>query len=62
MNVNKINKCFKNCYIYDRQFSLTELIIMTDFQKISYTDYYQSSNFYESKFFSQCYAIPRFDN
>ena len=62
MNVNEINECFKNGYIHDCPFYTTEPIIMIDPQKISYTDYYQSYNFYESKFSSQCYYIPGFDN
>ena len=31
-------------------------------KKINYTNYYQSYDFYESKFHSQCYSIPGFDN
>ena len=62
MNVNEINECFKNGYIHNCLFYTTEPIIMIDPRKISYTDYYQSYNFYESKFHSQCYSIPGFDN
>ena len=54
MNANETHECFKNGYIHDCIFYTTEPIIIIDPQKLSYTDYYQSYKFYESKFHSQC--------
>ena len=54
MNVNEANDCSKNGYIYDCLFYTTEPIIIRDPRKISYTNYYQSFNFYECKFHTQC--------
>ena len=51
MNVQEINECFKNGYIHDSLFYTIEKGGMQiDPRKISYTNYYQSYDFYESKF------------
>ena len=51
MNVQKINECFKNGFIHDALFYTIEKGGMQiDPRKISYTDYYQSIDFFESKF------------
>jgi hypothetical protein len=51
MDVSQINECFKNGYIPDSLFYTIEKGGMQiDPRKISYTDYYQSYDFYESKF------------
>ena len=51
MNVSDINKCFKNGYIHDSLFyNIEKDIISIDPRKISYNNYYQSFDFYESKF------------
>ena len=51
MNVNEINESFKNGFIPDCLFYTIEKGGMQiDPRKISYTDYYQSVDFYESKF------------
>ena len=51
MNVQEINECFKNGYIHDSLFYTIEKGWMQiDPRKISYTNYYQSYDFYESKF------------
>ena len=51
MNVQDINECFKNGYIHDSLFYTIEKGGMQiDPRKISYTNYYQSYDFYESKF------------
>ena len=51
MNVSEINECFKNGYIHDSLFYTIEKDkISIDPRKISYNNYYQSFDFYESKF------------
>jgi len=51
MNVQEINECFKNGYIHDALFYTIEKDkIKIDPRKISYTEYYQSIDFYENKF------------
>ena len=51
MNVSEINECFKNGYIHDSLFYTIEKgKISIDPRKISYNNYYQSFDFYESKF------------
>ena len=51
MNVSEINECFKNGYIHDSLFYTIEKDkISIDPRKISYNNYYQSYDFYESKF------------
>ena len=51
MNVNEINESFKNGFIPDCLFYTIEKGSMQiDPRKISYNDYYQSYDFYESKF------------
>ena len=51
MNVSEINECFKNGFIHDALFYTIEKGGMQiDPRKISYTDYYQSIDFFESKF------------
>ena len=51
MNVNEINESFKNGFIPDCLFYTIEKGRMQiDPRKISYNDYYQSYDFYESKF------------
>ena len=51
MNVSQINECFNNGFIHDSLFYTIEKGGMQiDPRKISYTDYYQSYDFYESKF------------
>ena len=51
MNVSQINECFKNGYIHDSLFyNIEKDIISIDPRKISYNNYYQSYDFYESKF------------
>jgi len=51
MNVSEINECFKNGYIHDSLFYTIEKDkISLDPRKISYNNYYQSYDFYESKF------------
>ena len=51
MNISEINECFKNGYIHDSLFYTIEKVkISIDPRKISYNNYYQSYDFYESKF------------
>jgi len=51
MNVSEINECFKNGFIHDALFYTIEKGgLQIDPRKISYTDYYQSYEFFESKF------------
>jgi hypothetical protein len=51
MNISEINDSFKNGYIPDCLFYNVEKDkVNIDPRKISYTDYYQSYDFYESKF------------
>ena len=51
MDVQEINECFKNGFIPDCLFYTVEKGGMQiDPRKISYTNYYQSYDFYESKF------------
>ena len=51
MNISEINECFKNGYIHDSLFYTIEKDkVSIDPRKISYTDYYQSIDFYENKF------------
>ena len=51
MDINQINECFKNGYIHDALFYTIEKDKLSiDPRKISYTDYYQSIDFYENKF------------
>ena len=51
MNISEINECFKNGFIHDALFYTIEKDkINIDPRKISYTDYYQSIDFYENKF------------
>ena len=63
MNISEINECFKNGFIHDCLFYTIEKGAMQiDPRKISYTDYYQSYDFYESKFKGADYSsIPGFD-
>ena len=51
MNVQEINNSFNNGYIPDcLYFGIEKGAMQIDPRKISYTDYYQSYEFYESKF------------
>ena len=51
MNISEINDSFKNGFIPDCLFYTVEKErVNIDPRKISYTDYYQSYDFYESKF------------
>jgi Fe-S-cluster formation regulator IscX/YfhJ len=51
MNISEINNSFKNGYIPDSLYwNIEKDRIQIDPRKISYTDYYQSYDFYESKF------------
>ena len=51
MNVQEINECFKNGYIHDSLiYTIEKGGMQIDPRKISYTNYYQSYDFYESKF------------
>ena len=51
MNVSEINECFKNGYIHDSLFYTIEKDkISIDPRKINHNNYYQSFDFYESKF------------
>ena len=51
MNIQEINDCFNNGFIHDSLFYTIEKGgIQIDPRKISYTSYYQSYDFYESKF------------
>jgi hypothetical protein len=61
MNISEINECFKNGYIHDALFYTIEKDkINIDPRKISYNNYYQSYDFYESKF-KDISSIPGFD-
>ena len=63
MDIQEINNCFNNGFIPDCLFYTVEKGGMQiDPRKISYTDYYQSYDFYESKFKGADYSsIPGFD-
>ena len=62
MNVNEINESFKNGFIPDCLFYTIEKGGMQiDPRKISYTNYYQSYDFYESEFKGDYSSIPDFD-
>ncbi len=62
MNISEINNSFKNGYIPDCLFySIEKNDVNIDPRKISYTDYYQSFDFYESKFNADYSTIPGFD-
>ena len=62
MNISEINNSFKNGYIPDCLFYTIEKDnVYIDQRKISYTDYYQSYDFYESKFEGDYSTIPGFD-
>ena len=51
MNISEINECFKNGFIHDALFYTIEKDkVSIDPRKISYTDYYQSIEFFENKF------------
>ena len=59
MNIQEINNCFGHGFIQDCLFYTIEKGGMP--RKISYTDYYQSYEFYESKFDKNYSLIPGFD-
>ena len=62
MNISEINNSFKNGYIPDSLYwNIEKDRIQIDPRKISYTDYYQSYDFYESKFEGDYSTIPGFD-
>ena len=62
MNIQEINNSFSNGYIPDCLFFTIEKgVIQIDPKKISYTDYYQSYEFYESKFNGNYSSILGFD-
>ena len=62
MDIQEINDCFNNGFIPDCLFYTIEKgSIQIDPRKISYTDYYQSYDFYESKFKGDYSSIPGFD-
>ena len=61
MDISEINECFKNGYIHNSLFYSIEDKISIDPRKINYTNYYQSYDFFENKFSSECYSIPGFD-
>jgi hypothetical protein len=62
MNIQEINNCFDHGFIPDCLFYTIEKGGMQiDPRKISYTDYYQSYEFYESKFDKNYSLIPGFD-
>ena len=63
MDIQDINNAFDNGFIPDCLFYTIEKGgIQIDPRKISYTDYYQSYDFYESKFKGADYSsIPGFD-
>ena len=62
MNISEINECFENGYIPDSLFySIEKGGMQIDPRKISYTSYYQSYDFYESKFKGDYSSIPGFD-
>ena len=61
MNINEINNSFKNGYIPDCLFYAIEKdVVNIDPRKITYTNYYQSYDFYESKFQGDYSTIPVF--
>ncbi len=62
MNISEINNSFKNGYIPDSLYwNIEKDRIQIDPRKISYNDYYQSYDFYESKFEGDYSTIPGFD-
>ena len=62
MDIQNINNAFDNGFIPDCLFySIEKGGMQIDPRKISYTDYYQSYDFYESKFKGDYSSIPGFD-
>ena len=62
MNISQINNCFRNGYIPDSLYwTINKDSVQVDPRKISYNDYYQSYDFYESKFNADYSSIPGFD-
>ncbi len=62
MNISEINDSFKKGFIPDCLFYTIEKdSINIDPQKITYNEYYQSYDFYESKFDADYSSIPGFD-
>ena len=62
MNISEINNCFKNGFIPDSLYwTIEKDRIQIDPRKISYNDYYQSYDFYESKFNADYSSIPGFE-
>ena len=62
MNIQEINDCFHNGFIPNCLFyNIVKGGMQIDPRKICYTDYYQSYEFYESKFDKNYSLIPGFD-
>ena len=62
MNISEINYYLDKGYIPDCLFYSTQKDrINIDPQKITYNDYYQSYDFYETKFDADYSSIPGFD-
>lgn len=62
MNISEINDLLNNGYVPDSMFwTINKDSMQIDPRKISYTDYYQSYEFYENKFKGDYSSIPGFN-